>query len=142
MKTRRLILLLLGMAVIAFFLSTGQARASIQPILAVDNVFTALNSGDVEAAMNWFAEDAVAENLLRKESYVGKDEIRQMLQAMPRAGRQYDIVWAQMAEDQITFTVEVSDRGFAWGLQTFTAEVKDGKVSSLKAVNFRLTLRG
>lgn len=141
MKVRLLTLVWMGMTAIALFLTGGQAQASIQPVMAVDSVFTALNSGDVEAAVNWFSEDAVAENLLSRESYVGKDEIRQMLQAMPRAGRQYDIVWVEMAGDKITLAVEISDHGFAWGLQTFTAEVRDGKLNSLNTVRFRLTLR-
>lgn len=78
------------------------SKAHIQPVLAVDNVFTALNEGQAEAAAAGFAEDAVVENWMRNKTYVGTAEIRPMLQAMLQEGRQFEIVRIEMAGDIIT----------------------------------------
>ena len=139
MKTRILSVVLVGLALTLLFLPGGQAQAGIQPVLLVDNVFTAISSGDVDTAVSAFAEDAVVENSVRNETYVGTEEIRQVLQAMQRERRQFDIVWVEMIGDTITFSVEISDRGIAWGLQTFQAEIKDGKVKNLETQGIRLT---
>lgn len=139
MKTRILLVVLVGLAITVLFLTGGQAQAGIQPVLVVDNVFGAISSGDVDTALAAFAGDAVFDNSVRNETYVGTEEIRQVLQAMQHEGRHFDIVWVEMVGDTITLSVEISDRGIAWGLETFQAEIKDGKVQSLETQGIRLT---
>lgn len=140
MKGRILVPMLAGIAVLALLLTVRQAQAGIDPVLAVNHIFTALNSGDVETAVASFAEDATAENLVRKETYSGVSEIRQMLQRMQRESRRFDIVKIQMDSDTITAAVEVSDGGFVWGTETIEAVVKGGRLQTFTVKAFRLEL--
>jgi limonene-1,2-epoxide hydrolase len=140
MKGRIFVSALAGMAVLVLLLTVQQAQASIGPVLAVNNIFTALSSGDVDRAVASFAEDATAENLVRKETYSDVSEIRQMLQRMQREGRRFDIVEIQMYGDTIKALVEVSDGGFVWGTETIEAVVKDGRLQTFTVKDFRLEL--
>jgi hypothetical protein len=140
MKVRVLGVAVAVMVVSVFFLNGGQAQADIQAIYAVDNLFTALNAGQVDTAATLFAADAVVANRVRDQTYVGADEIRQMLEAMPKESRQFDIVRAQMVGDTVTLDVEISDRGIAWATETFVAEISDGKVQTLDVTAVRLKL--
>jgi limonene-1,2-epoxide hydrolase len=140
MKGRMLVPALASLAVMVLILTVRQAQAGIEPVLAVNHIFAALSSGDVDTAADSFAEDAMAENLVRKETYSGESEIRQMLQRMQREGRRYDIVGIQMSGDTITAKVEVSDRGFVWGTETIEAVVKDGRLQTFTVTDFRLEL--
>jgi ketosteroid isomerase-like protein len=130
----------MGMAALVFAVNGRQAQASTTPVLAVDSMFTALNSGEMEAAAAAFTSDAVAENKVRGETFAGTDEISQMLAGMYREGRQFKIVDAEMDGDRITAQVEVSDRGIVWGTETILAEVKDSKLRSFTVSAFRLEL--
>jgi hypothetical protein len=87
-----------------------------------------------------FARDATAENLVRKETYSGENEIRQMLQGRQREGRRYEIVKIQMDGGTITAIVEISDRGFIWGKETIEAVLKDGRLQSFTLKDIRLEL--
>jgi len=140
MKVRIFAVALVAMVVSVLFLNGGPAQADVRAIVAVDNLFTALNAGQVDTAMASFAEDAVVENWVRDETYVGADEISQMLQAMPHQNRQFDIVRVEMVGDTVTLDVEISDRGHTWGTETYVAEVSDGKLQTLTvtAVNLKL----
>jgi limonene-1,2-epoxide hydrolase len=129
-----------GMAVLVLLLTVRQAQASIEPVLAVNNIFTALSSGDVDTAVATFAEDAKAENLVLEESFSGVSEIRQMLQRKQRENRRFEIVEIQMYGDTIKALVEVSDGGFVWGTETVEAVVKDGQLQSFTVTDFRLEL--
>jgi hypothetical protein len=131
---------LVGIALLALFLPVRLAQAGIEPVLMVDRIYAALNSGELDTAAAAFAEDATAENLVRKETYRGVNEIRQMLQGRQREGRRYEIVKLQMDGDTITAKVEISDRGFVWGTETIEAEVKDGKLQTytLKEIHLEL----
>jgi Fe2+ transport system protein FeoA len=140
MKARILGLVLIGIALLALFVNGVQAQDRNQPLLTVNNVFSALSSGEVDTAMTAFAENATAENRVRGESYRGLEEIRQMLQDMGNNGRQYTVVGYQQTGDTIIAQVEVSDRGLAWGTETILAEVKDGKVQAFNVAAFRLEL--
>ena len=71
-------LILVGLALLV---NGQQARASIEPIMAFDDVFAELSVGDVDSALEWFAEDATAENKVRAETYRGTSEIRKLLAA-------------------------------------------------------------
>jgi hypothetical protein len=94
--------------------------------------------GDVDTATAAFAEDAIIENWVRNETYVGTDEIRQMLQGMQHDGRQFDIVGVDMAGDAITLKVEVSDRGIVWATETILVEGNNDKLQSFKVTDFDL----
>lgn len=115
-----------------------QAKADHQPVVVADSVLTALNAGDVDTATAAFAEDAIIENWIRNETYVGADEIRQMLQGMQREGRQFDIVDVDMAGDTVTLKVEVSDRGIVWATETILVEGNNDKLQSFKVTDFDL----
>jgi ketosteroid isomerase-like protein len=140
MKVRVLAVAVAVVVVSVFFWNGGRAQADIQAIYAVDNVFTALNAGQVDTAATLFAADAVVENKVRNETYVGADEIRQMLEAMPKESRQFDIVRAEMVGDTVTLDVEISDRGIVWATETFVAAISDGKVQTLDVTAARLKL--
>jgi hypothetical protein len=115
---------------VALLPTAPMANAGVEPVLAVDNVFSALNAGQSDTALEMFAEDAVVENLIRDETYLGPDEIGQMLQGKQRDGRRFDIVRVEMAGDTITLDVEISDGGFVWVTETIRAEVEDGKLQT------------
>ena len=142
MKGKIFAVILTVMVLLSLFLTRQPAQASILPVMAVDNVFTAINSGEVDTAVSSFAKDAIVENRLRRERYVGATEIRQMLQGMYKEGRQFDIVGAEMYGDMIIVQVDVSDRGIVWGTETIVAEVKDGKLQTFNVTDFRLRLWG
>jgi limonene-1,2-epoxide hydrolase len=140
MKGRILVPALAGLAVLVLLLTVRQAQAGIEPVLAVNHIFDALNTGDVDTAVASFDEAATAENLVREETYSGVSEIRQMLQQMQQDGRRFEIVKVQMDGDTITAMVEVSDRGFVWGTETIEAVVKGGRLQTFTVTAFRLEL--
>lgn len=140
MKGKILAVAVLVMLGLALFLNGHQVQASNHAVLAFNNVFAALNSGDVDSAVALFADDAVAENLVRAETYRGVKEIRQMLQGMQREGRRLEIVAVETDGDTITALVEVSDGGHVWGTETIEAKMNGDKLQSLNVVAFRLEL--
>jgi ketosteroid isomerase-like protein len=140
MNGKVVVTVLVGIALLALFLPVRLAQAGIEPVLMVDRIYAALNSGELDTAADAFAEDATAENLVRKETYRGVNEIRQMLQGRQREGRRYEIVSIQMDGDTIMAKVEISDRGFVWGTETIEAEVKDGKLQTYTLKEIRLEL--
>jgi limonene-1,2-epoxide hydrolase len=140
MKGKVVVTTLVGIALLALFLPVRLAKAGIEPVLMVDHIYNALNSGDLDTAVASFAEDATAENWVRKETYSGEKEIRQMLEGRQREGRRYEIVNVQMEGNTITAKVEISDRGFVWGTETIEAEVKDGRLQTFTLTAIRLEL--
>lgn len=132
--------LLVVVAGLVFFLNVGSAPASSMPVVVVDNVFTALNSGRLDDAAAAFAEDAVAENLVQQDYFQGLNEIREMLAGMAHPGREFNIVSSEMSGNVITAAVEVSDRGNTWGTETIEAVVQDGKLLRFTVKAFRLEL--
>ena len=140
MKGKILVVAVLVLVGLVLLVNGQQARASIEPIMAFDDVFTELNAGDVDSALEWFAEDATAENKVRAETYRGADEIRKLLEGMQYPGRKFEIVEVSMNGDTVTARVEVSDRGHTWGTETIEAVVLGGKVQSFWITAFRLEL--
>jgi hypothetical protein len=138
MKARNLAVAFVVVVASVLLLNAQQAKADHQPIVAADSVLTAINAGDVDAAVDVFAEDAVIENWVRDETYVGTTEIRQMLQGMQHDGRQFDIVDIDMAGDTIMLSVAVSDRGIVWGTETILVEGSDDKLQSFTVTGFDL----
>jgi ketosteroid isomerase-like protein len=140
MKSKVLAVAVLGILGLVLLLNRQQAQANTSSVAALDNVFAALNSGELDPALASFTDDAVAENLVRTEKYRGVSEIRQMLQSMQRDGRRFDIVDAEINGDTITAKVEVSDRGIVWGSETIEAVVKGDRLQSFTVTAFRLEL--
>jgi ketosteroid isomerase-like protein len=138
MNGKGVVTALVVMAILALYVPVRPAQAGIEPVLAVDHIYAALNSGDLDTALASFAEDATAENMVRKEKYSGETEIRQMLQGRQREGRRYEIVKIQMDESKIMAKVEISDLGFVWGTETIEAVVKDGKLQTFTLKDIRL----
>lgn len=140
MKARILVVLLIGMMVLAVVVNSVQAKSHTEPFSTVVDVFSALNSGQVDSAVIAFAENATAENLVRGKTYSGLAEIGQMLQEMNTHGRQYEIIGYQQTGNTIIARLEVSDRGMTWGTETILVEVKDHKVQTFDVTGFRLEL--
>ena len=140
MKGKILAVAVLVMLAAGLLLNSRPAQASNHAVLAIDNVFAALNSGQAERAVALFADDAIAQNLLQAETYNGASEILQMLQGMQREGRRLDVVAVQMDGDTITAQVEVSDSGHVWGTETIEAKMNGDKLQSFTVVAFRLEL--
>lgn len=126
--------------VIATLLNVPLVQASTEPVLIIDDLFTALNGGEVDLALATFATNAIAEDLVRDETYHGAAEIRPMLQAMQREGRQYEIVRMELTGNTITLNVNISDRGQVWATETITAEVSEGKVQAFRVTALQLKL--
>ena len=129
---------LVGIAILVLVIPVQLVQAGIEPVLAVDHIYAALNSGDLDPAMALFAKDATAKNLIRKETYSGENEIRQMFEGRQREGRRYEIVKISMDRGTITAKVEISDRGFVWGTETIEAVVKDGRLQTFVLKEIRL----
>jgi limonene-1,2-epoxide hydrolase len=140
MKGKIVVTVLVVMVILAPFVPVRPAQAGIEPVLAVDHIYNALSSGDLDTAVASFAEDATVENMVRKETYNGKNEIRQMLQERQREGRRYDIVNIEMDGSTTTAKVEISDDGFVWGTETIEAVEKDGKLQTFTVKDIRLEL--
>jgi limonene-1,2-epoxide hydrolase len=140
MKTRIFVVVFVGVVVLALIVNGVYAQDRNEPLITVNSLFSALNSGQVDMAVTTFADNATVENRVRGETYQGLAEIRQMLQEMSVNGRQYEITGYQQAGDTLIAQVEVSDRGLAWGTQTILAIVKDGKVLAFNVTDFRLEL--
>lgn len=140
MKGKLLVTAVLVMVGLTLLLYGRPAQASHNTFLAINDIYLALNAGEVDTALASFAEDATAENRVRAETYRGVSQIRQMLQEMQRDGRQFDIVDVDMNGNTITAIVEVMDSGYVWGTETVEAVVKGDKLQSFKVVAFRLEL--
>ena len=140
MKGKFLVVSVLVIVGLGLVFSGRQTQARFDHPVAIDHVFSGINSGQVETALTVFTEDATAENLVRRETYRGADEIRRMLQGMQRNGRRYDVVAIQVNGDTTTARVEVSDRGHVWGTATYEATTQGGKLQSFDLKSFRLEL--
>ena len=140
MKGKILAVAVLVMLAAGLLLNSRPAQASNHAVLAIDNVFAALNSGQAERAVALFADDAIAQNLVQAETYNSPSEILQMLQGMQREGRRLNVVAVQIDGDTITAQVEVSDSGHVWGTETIEAKMNGDKLQSFTVVAFRLEL--
>jgi limonene-1,2-epoxide hydrolase len=137
MKARMVTILALLIALVT--LNVPSAQASIEPIVAVNSFFTALNASDHEAAVATFTPDAVA-TLVRGETYRGPEGISHMVELMEHTGRHYEIVQAHMMSNTVTVVVEVSDDGIRWGEDVIVVEVREGKLYTFYEKAFHLRL--
>jgi hypothetical protein len=120
-------------------LNVPPAQASVEPIVAANSLFTALNAGDHEAAVASFTPDAVA-TLARGETYRGLDEISHMVDLMEHPGTTYEIVYAHTTGDTVTVVADVSYHGIRWGEDTIVLEVQEGKLHTFHEKAFLLRL--
>jgi hypothetical protein len=148
MKARILTVVVAVMVLSVMFLSGQAVQAQVQPealsAVAVENLFVALNEGDLGSAMATFAMGASAENRLGGQAYLDLDQIGAMLEGWQRDGREYEVLGDAITNvtsglDIVTSEVEISDRGIAWGQQTVMAVVYDGQIQKLYVTGFRLT---
>ena len=117
------------------------AQANMAPVYAVDNLYSALNQGQVEQALTTFEEGAQATNALRDQTYAGLDEIETLLADWAHEDRTYEIVYLEMAGDQVTARVNIADYGHVWAQQTIeTTVAPDGKLEMLEVTSFLLEL--
>ena len=115
------------------------AHAAVEPIVAADSFFSALNAGDDQAAVAAFSSDAVA-SLSRGETYSGQADLASLVQVMNHPGRRYQIVASQAQGEALTLSVEVSDHGIRWGEATIVVEAQAGKLHTFRETAFRLRL--
>ena len=130
------------LALFSFPLSRLPAHADIQPVMTLDNVFTALNAGSVDGAVASFDPQATVVDSLQGKEYIGVSRITQVLQGMQRDGRQYSIVHLEMDGNTVIAKVDVSDSGIVWGEEPIVAQVRDGKIQNFEKAAFRLQLWG
>ncbi len=122
---------------LALFIANGSiAQASLDPVYAVNDLFTALNEGEVDQALDVFVEDAVAHDCTCGETFEGANEIAELLNTMAHDGRHFEIVSMTMDGDQVTATIDISDRGHTWAQERIEAVVEDGKVHTLNVISF------
>ncbi len=104
------------------------------PVAVVEAFVAAFNSGDVDAAVALFAEDAVIES--PRNTFVGLTEIRDDLQGEVDNGNNITIVSIEVSGSSVTTTQEIRNpRIEALGVERIiriaTFEVRDGKIVSL-----------
>ena len=130
------------MALFSFPLSKPPVHADIQPVMALDNMFTALNAGQVDTAAASFDTNAKIVDSIQGKEYAGVSAITRILQGMQRGGRQYHIIRLSMDGSMVIAKVDISDSGIVWGTETIEAQVQNGKIQNLNETAFRLQLWG
>lgn len=130
----------LSAVVLSVFVFVSGAQAGLEAVYAVDDLFTAINTGELDAATALFAADAVASYALTDRSYEGSNEIGVFLDDLHGERREYEIVQLAMVGDTVTLTVDIADSGHVWGQATLEVEVLNGMIQSLEVVETRLTL--
>lgn len=120
------------------FVSGAQARRG--SIDTVDQLFTAVNTGELEVASDLFAADAVVSYTRTNKSYEGPGEIGHFLESLHYEGRTFEIVQASVEDDTVKLTVDVADRGHVWGQQTLEVKMQGRQIKSFEVIETRLTL--
>ena len=125
---------------LSVFMLVSGAQANLEAVYAVDDLFAAVNAGELDAASALFSADAVASVTWTKQSYEGLEEIDAFLEVMHGEEREYEIVQLAMVGDTVDLTLDISDHGHVWGQATLTVEVQNGTIRSVEVVETRLTL--
>ncbi len=112
----------------------GRVAAQADPATVVEAFAEAINSGDVDAAVALFAEDAVIDNPRR--TFVGLAEIRDDLQREVDNGLNITNVSVEVSGSSVTAIQEIrTPRIEAFGIERIiriaTFELRDGKIVSL-----------
>jgi hypothetical protein len=100
MKARTLlpVLFVLFLSVI---IVVSVVQASVELVLAVDDLFTAVTACEIEQATSLFAADAVARNDAANILYEGPAEISDLLDGWERDGRLFEIVKLETLDDTL-----------------------------------------
>lgn len=122
------------------FVFVPVARADLEAVYTVDSLFTAVNAGELDAASDLFAEDAIAGYVLTNQTYEGSDEISAFLDDLHYEGREYEVVQLTMVGDVFELTLDIADRGHVWGQQKVQVEMEKGMIQRLIVLETRLTL--
>ncbi|MDX1686742.1 MAG: nuclear transport factor 2 family protein [Candidatus Promineifilaceae bacterium] len=130
----------LSVVVLSVFVLVSGAQANLEAVYAVDNLFTAVNSGELDAASAMFSADAVASYAVTDQWYEGSDEIGIFLEGLHGEDRAYEIVQIAMTGDTVDLTLDVADHGHVWGQLKLTSVVHDGRIEHLEVVETRLML--
>lgn len=125
--------------VVTLLTQVAGALASAQPVYAMDGLYSSINAGDMDAAVDMFAEDAIAHYVHTDATYEG-DAIADMLDVWHVEGRTYDIVSISMEGNSVEIVVDIADNGIVWGQQTTVAVVEDGLIQSLELTSISLQL--
>lgn len=112
-------------------------HADTQPLSLAIGIEEALNLGDAEAMTALFALDGRYVHTVGGDEIIGREAIRDFLDARSNANRSFEVVGATMTGDNLTLTVDVADRGITWGRQTVHVVVKNGLIKSMELVAFR-----
>ena len=114
----------------------------LDPVAVLDARQAAFNSGNLDAAMAFFADDAVVTMLAgtpRQAQYVGREEIRRWQEALlkDRSVRVEAVAERKVDGDTVTWTATVSRAewkkiGVASVELWAEAIVRDGKITSLR----------
>lgn len=126
--------LLLGLLVLG---GVSTAAADTQPLYLAISYEEALNVGDSATFAALFADDAVYYRWAGGGEVVGRDAISEMLAGHSRPGRRFEVVSANMGDEELILSYEISDHGIVWGRQTVRAEIEDGLMQSMELVAFR-----
>lgn len=140
MKTRRFVILLVGLMVLAAVPASALADHMAVPIpapFAVPELYGSLSAGDIDGAVSLFAEDAVVKSNLTKGEWAGRQEIAALLESRVRDGREFQLT-SHYTRDGVELTVEVSDNGIAWGREMLEATFEGGMITELTTTGFRL----
>lgn len=130
----------LSVVVLSVFVLVSGAQANLEAVYAVDNLFTAVNAGELDAASAMFSADAVAIYAVTDQLYEGSDEVDVFLEGLHGEDRAYDIVQIAMTGDTVDLTLDVADHGHVWGQLRLTVEVREGMIQSLEVIETRLML--
>jgi hypothetical protein len=124
----------LGAAVIAVCSLLWAAEASAQqpptdPVGVLVAFELARNRGDLDAALSYFASDAVV--VQRSARFNGRDEIRTFLQAAPNRGRATVIANRRQDGSRVTWNERIGSPNANTGDVNAEAVVLEGKIRSL-----------
>lgn len=119
------------------FVNGQQVQASGLSTLAVDNLFTSLNAGNMVAAESLFTDEATV-------TYLDVDRTHVSLENWQRQGRQYRLLSHKVTNvttglDMVSSNVEISDSGIAWGRATIITVVYNGQINNLYVRGSQLT---
>jgi hypothetical protein len=126
--------------VLGLFVLFGLGRVSAadtQPLAVAMSYEAALSAADFDGLSGLFAEDATYRETVGGQPIAGRDAIRERLAQRHSDSRQYEVVAVSLNGDQLTMTVDITDRGVTWGRHTLRATVEDGLISALETVSFR-----
>jgi len=130
--------LILSVFLMSLLFIVSAAYASLAPMLAVDEFFGAVNSNEVENAIELFAPEATVINNLTGRTYEGEEAIGELLDVWMADNRSHDIVSSVTDGDMVYFTVEVSDRGLVWAQERMSAKISGDLIQELEVHDIRL----